>query len=69
VTDAERAFVKKLAFTVSTLCQVVAARDPFGTLSRLSQELDVMSSALDAATKENLPPENKTRGRSVSDRT
>jgi hypothetical protein len=69
VTDAELVFLKKLAFTVSTLCQLVAARDPFGTLSRLSQEIDAMSSALDTATKENLPPENKTRGRSVSDRT
>jgi hypothetical protein len=69
VTDAELVFLKKLAFTVSTLCQVVAARDPFGTLSMLSQEINTMSSALDAATKEHLPPENRTRGRPGIDRT
>ena len=46
MTDNERELLKKLAVTVSALCQVVSARDPFGRLGRLSQDLDALHVAV-----------------------
>lgn len=42
MTENERELLKKLTVTVSALCQVVAARDPFGALGKLSQDLEIL---------------------------
>ena len=64
MTDNERELLKKLTVTVSALCQVVAARDPFGTLGKLSQDLETLLVAVvkDAQAPKPAPSAKHPRG-------